>query len=479
MGSGGSRISLPVVVAQRDLALVASTLQQGAELNSLDSEGKSAARIALERGCSEIFKLLVQWHALVIPPLDQGRSPLHEAVAHRQVKMTLMLLKESTLFPKIKTARDQQGRTALHIAAANTDPEFVSLLLKYNCDPNIRDYDGHFPKDLVSPNVPASREIVEQLTLEDMMKRKRPPRSKSQPPDQRLYATFSTEPKPRPAVLRSPTPDLPKKREVIKQKTMQTEDRGTFAFLEEALKASHVPVMRGEDLQFEEMLNRGSSCVVFKGRWRGCEVAIKQFKTEYSTGLKELSKFVKEMKVLAQVRHPNLLLLMGICVDLPNLCLITELVPNFSLFYAIHSIIYVENKAHKLTQADKFRICIQMCKGLAYLHSNDPPILHRDLKPENCLLDNALNVKIADFGLARPLTSFMVEETQDQTTTCIGTTRFMAPELFIKSAVGTIGVEIDIWALGCIMIEVFSGRRPWDYISSANANTIYYEVRDM
>lgn len=126
--------------------------------------------------------------------------------------------------------------------------------------------------------------------------------------------------------------------------------------------------------------------------------------------------------------------------------------------------------------ADKFRICIQICKGLAYLHSNEPPILHRDLKPENCLLDNSLNVKIADFGLARPLTSFMVEETQDQTTTCIGTTRFMAPELFNKSQVGNIGVEVDIWALGCILIEVFSGRRPWDYISSANANTIYYEV---
>ena len=468
---------MPLLVTQRDLALVVSALKQGAELNSLSEEGKSAARLALELGDSEIFKLLIQWHALVLPPLEKGRSALHEAVARHHTKLALMLLKESTLFPKIKTERDQLGRTALHLAAANTDPECVSLLLKYNCDPNVRDQDGYYPKDLVSPNAPASREIVEQLSLEDMMKRKRPPRSKSQPPDQRLYATFSVESKPRPAILRSPTPDLPKKREVVKQRTMPTEDRGTFAFLEEALKASHVPVMRGEDLQFEEMLNRGSSCVVFKGRWRGCEVAIKQFKTEYSTGLKELSKFVKEMKVLAQVRHPNLLLLMGICVDLPNLCLVTELVPNFSLFYAIHSTSYAENKAHKLTLADKFRICVQISKGLAYLHSNDPPILHRDLKPENCLLDNSLNVKIADFGLARPLTSFLVEETQDQTTTCIGTTRFMAPELFNKSVVGKIGVEVDIWALGCIMIEVFSGRRPWDYISSANANTIYYEVK--
>jgi serine/threonine protein kinase len=137
---------------------------------------------------------------------------------------------------------------------------------------------------------------------------------------------------------------------------------------------------------------------------------------------------------------------------------------------------YAENKARKLSLSEKFEIAIQICKGLAYLHSNDPPILHRDLKPENCLLDYALNVKIADFGLARPLTCFTVEETQDQTTTCIGTTRFMAPELFDKHQIASIGVEVDIWALGCVFIEIFSGRRPWDYIPSSNSSSIYYEV---
>lgn len=339
MGSASSSISLPLVVSHGDLALVVGALQQGADPNRLSAEGKSAARIALELGEPEIFKLLIQCHALILPPLEDNRTPLHEAVSRHHSKMTVMLLKETALFPRIKSGRDAHGRTALHLAAANKDAELVSLLLKYNCDPNVRDFEGHFPKDLVRDATVVSREIVEQLSLEDMMtKRKRPSRSHSQPPDQRLNATFSQDSRPRPVLIpRSPTPDNPKKREIAKQRTLPTEDRGTFAFLEEALKASHVPVMRGVDLQFEDMLNRGSSCVVFKGKWRGCEVAIKQFKTEYSTGLKELSKFVKEMKVLAQVRHPNLLLLMGICVDLPNLCLVTELVPNFSLFYAIHS----------------------------------------------------------------------------------------------------------------------------------------------
>jgi serine/threonine protein kinase len=82
-----------------------------------------------------------------------------------------------------------------------------------------------------------------------------------------------------------------------------------------------------------------------------------------------------------------------------------------------------------------------------YLHNNTTsPIIHRDLKPENVLLDNGLNVKIADFGLARPLS--IITDNPSATTMCIGTTRFMAPELFDKDQAPDCGVEIDIWAFG-------------------------------
>ena len=63
-----------------------------------------------------------------------------------------------------------------------------------------------------------------------------------------------------------------------------------------------------------------------------------------------------------------------------------------------------------------------------------------------------------------------------QTTVCIGTTRFMAPELFDNKKAKNIGVEVDIWAFGCILIEIFSNQRPWNHISSANVNCIYYEL---
>ena len=52
----------------------------------------------------------------------------------------------------------------------------------------------------------------------------------------------------------------------------------------------------------------------------------------------------------------------------------------------------------------------------------------------------------------------------------------MAPELFDKDRSNNIGVEIDIWAFGCMLIEIFSNKRPWHYISSSKANTIFYEL---
>ena len=178
-----------------------------------------------------------------------------------------------------------------------------------------------------------------------------------------------------------------------------------------------------------------------------------------------MRKFIKELSVLMRVRHPNLLLLMGVSLDGPNLCVVTEYMSNNTLFYVLH-----KDKTLKLNLVDRLKIAIQIARGVIYLHQNDPPLIHRDLKPENCLLDSSFNIKIADFGLARPI-SFLdrkkmqnnfenSNEIQDNTTLCIGTTRFMAPELFDSEMIYQVGVEIDVWAFGCLMIEIFSNKRP-------------------
>jgi serine/threonine-protein kinase CTR1 len=370
----------------------------------------------------------------------------------------------------------------------------VALLLKYNVCPGLKDNTGLTAKDYASKLTKDSGlEISEMLDATDLMNPSKLLPVQGSTPTSSLAPTVGLagpsikllSPSPaalmmsssnRCEVLGEPVEMNPAENSGSKSTGKSTgEEEPDSDMLGQVVKGSGIALVRGEELTFEEVINRGSSCVVIKGKWRGTEVAIKQFRIEYRQSAKEMGKFVKELKVLASIRHPNLLLLMGLCIDMPNLCLVTEYVPNCTLFYALH-----KNKTRRLTLEERYKIAIQLTQSLNYLHNNDPPIVHRDLKPENCLvrakqLDDSMNLKLADFGLARPLSCFAAEA-EAQTTTCIGTTRFMAPELFEKDSASTIGVEVDVWALGCLLIELFSNKRPWDYISSANVNCVFYEI---
>ena len=417
-------------------------LSEGQSVNSLSRNGVSVLRASLENGLSSLFKYCYERKAIMLPCLEHEQTPLHRSVQLGYYKLTCQLLRDPSLFRGALNAQDEMGNTPLHIAVEIGSADLVALLLKYNISRHLRNFAMKTPYDLaVESQTEMSNEIIEQLTVEDYL-------SKNSEDLGHVRELGSTQ-------------------ETRNNLKIMEEEKENRIILQNALEEYKIPVIRSSELKLMELINKGSSCLVFKGKWRGTEVAIKQFTDEYSTSDKEMGKFIKELRVLFQIRHPNLLLLMGICIDQPNLCIITELMPNFTLFYAIHT-----NKQRGLSLSEKFTISIQIGRGLLYLHANDPPIIHRDLKPENCLLDHAMNVKIADFGLARPATAFA----QESTTICIGTTRFMAPELFEKEKMVPIGIEIDIWAFGCLLIEIFSSNRPWHHISGKKVNNIYYEL---
>jgi tRNA A-37 threonylcarbamoyl transferase component Bud32 len=439
-----SRFNFTDLIQLRDKDGIISAIKSGINLNITDSQGRSALRIALELGEADIFKTLWDSGVAFVPPLPNGESPLHAAVRLGHYQLARLILREKHAFCNLKNSKDRNGQTPLHIATSDGNAEMVALLLKYNCQINIRDNLGRTPVDLAqSSHGNNIDEIIEQFTCKEIIVKAPKTSSHSPGKNEKSKSTHGS------------------------RSTYQEEETES---IETAIKECKLPLIKNEDLLFMEVINRGSSCVVFKGRWRGTEIAIKQFKPEYSASSREFSKFLKELEILSYIRHPNLLLIMGLSVDSPNLCIVTEYLPRSSLFHLLH------RAKVPLTMEQRLNIAIEITQGLAYLHTNNPPIIHRDLKPENILvnfiqMDEGLTAKIADFGLARSLSYIACGE---QTTVCIGTTRFMAPELFDRSS--NIGLAIDIWALGCIFIELFSNKRPWDYISSANTNCIYFEI---
>ena len=99
------------------------------------------------------------------------------------------------------------------------------------------------------------------------------------------------------------------------------------------------------------------------------------------------------MKVLEQVRHPNIVLLLGVIVEKPNsIGIVMEYMSNQSLKCLL------ENSKIDLNELQRIKIAFQIAQAMYYLHSCTPPIVHRDLKSSNCLVDEFLSVKLCDFG---------------------------------------------------------------------------------
>ncbi|KAM5571188.1 cysteine-rich receptor-like protein kinase 10 [Rosa sericea] len=198
-------------------------------------------------------------------------------------------------------------------------------------------------------------------------------------------------------------------------------------------------------------LGHGGFGPVYKGLLpNGVEVAIKKLSLDSRQGVRE---FTNEVKLLLRVQHKNLVMLMGCCVQGPEKMLVYEYLPNKSLDYFI----FDQSKSASLDWVKRFRIIVGVARGLLYLHEEAPVrIIHRDIKASNILLDEELNPKIADFGLAR---LFPGEDTHVNTFRISGTHGYMAPEYAMH---GYLSVKTDVFSYGVLVLEIVSGRKNHD-----------------
>lgn len=198
-------------------------------------------------------------------------------------------------------------------------------------------------------------------------------------------------------------------------------------------------------------LGHGGFGPVYKGLMpSGQEIAVKKLSLESRQGLRE---FVNEVKLLLKIQHKNLVMLLGCCAEGPEKMLVYEYLPNKSLDYFL----FDKAKSASLDWQRRYQLVAGVSRGLLYLHEEAPQrIIHRDIKASNILLDERMNPKISDFGLAR---LFPGEGTHTETLRISGTRGYMAPEYAMR---GILSVKTDVFSFGILVLEIVSGRKNHD-----------------
>ncbi|EDR22873.1 serine-threonine protein kinase, putative [Entamoeba dispar SAW760] len=199
-------------------------------------------------------------------------------------------------------------------------------------------------------------------------------------------------------------------------------------------------------------VGQGSFGLVYRGFWRGVEVAIKMIKSDLLDTETLLPSFKEECNLMERIRCPYVLSFVG-SVQMPDqLCLITE----FCSMGSVRKYM----KTNSLTTQLKVRICQDIARGMNYLHQNN--IVHRDLKTDNILMfstnpNEATLCKISDFGTSQ----LYVESKNSKKIVDVGTPAYMAPEVH-NPKLGDASFKCDVFSFSICLLEIWLTHQPYN-----------------
>ncbi|RDX96209.1 Receptor-like cytoplasmic kinase 176, partial [Mucuna pruriens] len=211
----------------------------------------------------------------------------------------------------------------------------------------------------------------------------------------------------------------------------------------------------------DSVLGEGGFGSVFKG-WidehslavtrpgTGMVVAVKRLNQEGFQGHKE---WLAEINYLGQLQHPNLVKLIGYCLEDQHRLLVYEYMPKGSVE---NHLFRRGSHFQQLSWTLRLKIALGASRGLAFLHSSETKVIYRDFKTSNILLDTNYNAKLSDFGLAR---DGPTGDKSHVSTRVMGTHGYAAPEYL---ATGHLTAKSDVYSFGVVLLEMISGRRAID-----------------
>lgn len=202
-----------------------------------------------------------------------------------------------------------------------------------------------------------------------------------------------------------------------------------------------------ERYEILEKIGSGGMSVVYKAKCHTLNrlVAIKVLKEEFASDENFVSKFKMEAQAAARLSHPNIVNVYDV-VDEENLhYIVMELIEGITLKN------YIEKK-ELLDSKEAIGIAIQVAQGIAAAHEQH--IIHRDIKPQNMIISKDGKVKVADFGIARAVSSQTVNSSA-----AVGSVHYISPE---QARGGYCDERSDIYSFGITLYEMVTGRVPFE-----------------
>jgi serine/threonine protein kinase len=165
---------------------------------------------------------------------------------------------------------------------------------------------------------------------------------------------------------------------------------------------------------------------------------------------KTLNDFRKEVEIMSNNHHPNLILYMGACTQPGRMVMVSELMRHGS----VEDVIHAPNGEVSLRQ--RLNMLQDTARGINWLHCSNPQIVHRDIKPSNLLIDENWHVRVCDFGLSR------IKAKSDpkfkDVDSVPGTPLWMAPEVMLSLELDE---KTDVYSFGIVAWEVLTGGNPF------------------